>query len=78
VKTTIELGLFFLSIQLFVNDSNGLLDALKIQKTDVLGFSLGSLITLELTITHPEKVNRLVLYGSCSDGKDSVSPSPEV
>jgi pimeloyl-ACP methyl ester carboxylesterase len=40
-----------------------LLNALKIQKTaDVLGFSMGSFVAQELTVTHPEKVIRLVLY----------------
>ncbi len=57
------------SIQQFTNDTNGLLDALKIPKADVLGFSLGSLIAQELTITHPEKVNKLVLYGSSCGGR---------
>ncbi len=53
-----------------------MLDALKIPKADVLGFSLGSLIAQELTIIHPEKVNKLVLYGSSCGGKDSVPSSP--
>jgi pimeloyl-ACP methyl ester carboxylesterase len=32
------------STQQFANDTAGLLDALKIQKTDVLGYSLGSFV----------------------------------
>jgi hypothetical protein len=35
----------------------GLLDALKIQKADVLGYSLGSFVAQQLTVTHPKKVN---------------------
>ena len=50
------------SIQQFANDTVGLLDALKIQKTDVLGFSMGSFVAQGLTLMHPEKVNRLILY----------------
>jgi len=38
-----------------------LLDALAIQKADVLGYSLGSLIAQELTLMHPDKVNKLIL-----------------
>ena len=50
------------SIQQFANDSAGLLDALKIQKADVMGHSMGSFITQQLTLTHPEKVNSLCLF----------------
>jgi pimeloyl-ACP methyl ester carboxylesterase len=64
------------SIQQFTNDTNGLLDALKIHKADVLGFSMGSEIAQQLAVTHPEKVNRLVLYASSCGGKESVPPSP--
>jgi pimeloyl-ACP methyl ester carboxylesterase len=39
----------------FANDTAGLLDALKIQKADVLGFSMASFIAQELTLLHPEK-----------------------
>src|SRR5215469_18602922 len=44
------------SIQQLANDTAGLLDALKIQKADVLGYSLGSYIAQQLIVTHPEKV----------------------
>ena len=56
----------------------GFLDALKIQRTDVLGFSMGSFIAQELTLLYPEKVNRLVLYGGSCGGKDGIPQSPEV
>ena len=39
------------------NDTAGLLDALKIPKADVLGYSLGSFITQQFAIMHPEKVS---------------------
>ena len=51
---------------------------LKIQKTDVLGYSLGSFVAQQLTLTHPEKVNRLILLGASCGGKASIPPSPEV
>ncbi|MFL6420470.1 MAG: alpha/beta fold hydrolase [Nitrososphaeraceae archaeon] len=66
------------SIQQFANDTAGLLDGLKIQKADVLGFSMGSFVAQQLTVTHPEKVNRLILYGASCGGKEGISPSPEV
>ena len=64
------------SIQQFANDSAGLLDALKIQKADVMGHSMGSFIAQQLTLTHPEKVNRLVLVSSTCGGKGSIPNTP--
>ena len=64
------------SIQQFANDSAGLLDALKIQKANVLGYSMGSFIAQQLTLTHPEKVDRLVLVASTCGGKESIPNSP--
>jgi pimeloyl-ACP methyl ester carboxylesterase len=66
------------SIQQFANDTAGLLDALKIQKADVLGYSLGSFIAQQLAVTHPDKVNRLVLVAASCGGKESIPRSPEV
>jgi len=66
------------SIQQLANDTAGLLDALKIQKVDVLGYSLGSFVAQQLSVTHPEKVNRLILVAASCGGKESVPPSPQV
>jgi len=41
-----------------------LLDALGIEKTDLVGNSFGGALALRLTIDHPDRVNRLVLMGS--------------
>ncbi len=64
------------SIQQFANDTAGLLDALKIQKADVMGHSMGSFIAQQLTLTHPEKVNRLVLVSSTCGGKENIPNTP--
>ena len=66
------------SIQQLANDTAGLLDALKIQKADVLGYSLGSFVAQQLTVTHPEKVNRLILVAASCGGKESVPPNPQL
>jgi pimeloyl-ACP methyl ester carboxylesterase len=66
------------SILQFANDTAGLLDALKIQKADVLGFSMGSFIAQELALLHLGKVNRLVLYGASCGGKENIPQSPQV
>jgi pimeloyl-ACP methyl ester carboxylesterase len=65
------------TIEQLANDTAGLLDALKIPKADVLGYSLGSWIAEQLTITYPEKVNSLVLIGSSCGGKDTIPKPPE-
>ena len=66
------------SIVQFANDTAGLLDTLKIQKADVLGFSMASFIAQELALLHPDKVNRLVLYGASCGGKENIPQSQEV
>jgi pimeloyl-ACP methyl ester carboxylesterase len=67
----------FTSEQL-ANDTAGLLDALKIPKADVLGYSLGSFVAQQLIVSHPEKVNRLILVAASCGGKESIPRSPEL
>jgi pimeloyl-ACP methyl ester carboxylesterase len=66
------------SIQQLANDTAGLLDALKIQKVDVLGYSLGSFVAQQLTVSHPEKVNRLILVAASCGGKEGIPRSSEL
>jgi pimeloyl-ACP methyl ester carboxylesterase len=63
--------------QQLANDTAGLLDALKIPKADVIGYSLGSYLAQQLTIIYPNKVNSLVLIGSSCGGKDHTPKPPE-
>jgi pimeloyl-ACP methyl ester carboxylesterase len=65
------------TIEQLANDTAGLLDALKIQNANVLGYSLGSSIAEQLTITNPEKVSRLVLVASSCGGADRMPKPPE-
>jgi pimeloyl-ACP methyl ester carboxylesterase len=60
------------SIHQFANDTAGLLDALVIEKADVLGYSLGSLVAQQLAVTQPEKINRLILIAASCGGKESI------
>ena len=61
--------------QQLATDAAGLLDALKIPKADVMGYSLGSFIAQQITMMYPDKVNSLVLVGSSCGGKDHT-PKP--
>ena len=63
------------SIQLLANDTAGLMDALKIQEVDVFGYSMGSFVAQQLTVTNPEKANRLILVAATCGGKDGI-PKP--
>ncbi|WP_230971508.1 alpha/beta fold hydrolase [Nitrogeniibacter aestuarii] len=66
------------SMDNWVDQAVGLLDALDIQKTDLVGNSFGGALALALTIRHPERVRRLVLMGSVgvpfeiTEGLDAV------
>ena len=48
----------------WVGQAVGFLDALEIEKTDLVGNSFGGALALALTIRHPQRVRRLVLMGS--------------
>lgn len=49
------------SIKLFVDDTVGLMDALKIEKAHIFGHSMGGNIAQELVFNYPEKVGKLIL-----------------
>jgi pimeloyl-ACP methyl ester carboxylesterase len=66
------------SISQFANDTLGLLDALRISKADVLGWSMGGFIAQQLALTYPDKINNLILYAtSCGGANDRPTP-PEL
>jgi len=48
----------------WVQQAVDLLDALKIEQTDLVGNSFGGALALALAIAHPKRVRRLVLMGS--------------
>jgi len=63
------------SVQVLANDTAGLMDALKIQKANILGYSLGTFITQQFAIIHPEKVSSIILIAGSCGGKDGI-PKP--
>ena len=63
------------SISQFANDTSGLLDALRISKADVLGWSEGGFIAQQLALTYPDKVDNLILYATSCGGPDD-RPTP--
>ena len=66
------------TIKLFADDTRGLLDALGIERTYVLGWSLGTYIAQELTLRYPDRVEKLILYAGDPGGKEAIYPDPEI
>ncbi len=66
------------TIELFADDTRGLLDALGIERAHVLGWSLGTYIAQELTLRYPDRVEKLILYAGDCGGKEAIYPSPEI
>lgn len=61
-----------LSYTNFASDVAGVLKHLKIEKADVIGYSLGGTIGLEFVIKHPEMVKNLVVISSVFKDKGWV------
>src|SRR5665647_1801423 len=57
--------------KLYSDDVIGLLDALGVKKVNVLGWSMGSLIAMELLLDHPQRILKAVLNGTSIDGSDA-------
>jgi pimeloyl-ACP methyl ester carboxylesterase len=66
------------TIKQFADDMAGLLEALKIKKADVIGWSMGGMIVQELALAYPDKVGRLVISSSTCGGIQSKPPAQEV
>jgi pimeloyl-ACP methyl ester carboxylesterase len=54
--------------KLFADDVIGLLDDLGVEKTHVIGFSMGSTITQQLLLSYPQRFNKAVIYATSTDG----------
>ncbi|MCP4907606.1 MAG: alpha/beta hydrolase [bacterium] len=63
-----------LSYSLMAADMVALLDTLEIEKADVVGWSGGGMDGIEMAIRYPDRVGRLVTYGS-SFHPDGLEPS---
>jgi pimeloyl-ACP methyl ester carboxylesterase len=59
------------TIKLFAEDVIGLLDSLHIQKANVLGYSMGSIVTQQLLLTYPQRINKAIIYGTSIDGSNA-------
>ncbi|HBM16320.1 MAG TPA: alpha/beta hydrolase [Lentisphaeria bacterium] len=56
--------------KLFADDVISLLETLKVKKTNVLGYSMGSTITQELLLEYPQRFNKAIIYATTTDGSN--------
>lgn len=61
---------------IMAEDARKLLDYLDIERTDVMGYSMGARISAFLTLNHPDRVNR-VIFGGLGYGMISGVGDPE-
>jgi class 3 adenylate cyclase/pimeloyl-ACP methyl ester carboxylesterase len=57
-----------ISFEAFVRDLEAVVDAAGVEKFDLLAISQGCAVSIAYAARHPERVNRLVLYGGYSVG----------
>lgn len=60
------------------NDTDQLIQKLKLNKPTVIGISMGGMIAQQLAVAHPNDVGHLVLINTAIAGHQSVPPSKEV
>ncbi|MFW9948966.1 MAG: alpha/beta fold hydrolase [Candidatus Thorarchaeota archaeon] len=62
------------TMEKFADDTKKLLDFLKIEKTHVIGWSLGGMIAQHFVLKYPEKVNKLVLIATVHEYPTEEGP----
>ncbi len=66
------------SARMMADDTIGLMDALDIDKTYLLGFSMGGCIAQEIVLNYPNRITKLVLTSTWSGPSHGiVTPIPE-
>lgn len=64
-----------LSYHLMADDMVSLLDVLKVQRTDVVGWSDGGIIALDLAMRYPERVRKIIAISANYDVGGLVNPA---
>ncbi len=66
------------SIADLADDAAAVLKALRVERANVVGISMGGFISLELTLRYPQLVAKLVLVSTSAGGLGSVPASPRL
>ncbi|WP_319469011.1 alpha/beta hydrolase [uncultured Pseudodesulfovibrio sp.] len=56
-----------LTMKLMASDAAELLKAIGIDRADVMGWSMGSIIAQEMALAYPDRVGKMILYGTAVD-----------
>jgi pimeloyl-ACP methyl ester carboxylesterase len=64
-----------LTIDAMANQTSALIDTLKLGRSNVLGWSMGSMIAQALAVLHPTQVRRLILAASFPGNGTTIRPS---
>jgi len=62
------------TIKMMADDIVSLMDVLNIERAHVLGFSMGGMIAQEVALNYPQRVEKLILWGTACGGRKSVPP----
>lgn len=62
------------SIDRFTEDTAGLIEALGLDRANVMGWSLGGDVALNLAVRYPERIIKLVVYAGDCGGQYKVDP----
>ena len=65
------------TIKMLADDLAGLMEALNIQKSHILGVSMGGFIAQDFALGYPQKVDKLVLVSTSAGGAEHVPMSQE-
>jgi pimeloyl-ACP methyl ester carboxylesterase/DNA-binding winged helix-turn-helix (wHTH) protein len=67
-----------MSFEAWVQDLEAVADASGVERFHLLGISQGGAVAVEYTVRHPERVDRLILYGAYSRGRIARGESAQV
>lgn len=62
------------TLDIFADDVRGLMDFLKIDKANIIGWSLGGMIVQKFALKYPERLNKLVLLLTVPGTPDESGP----
>jgi pimeloyl-ACP methyl ester carboxylesterase/DNA-binding winged helix-turn-helix (wHTH) protein len=66
-----------LSFESWVRDLEAVVDAERLERFSLLGISQGCAVAIAYTVRHPERVDKLVLYGGYAVGRGLRNMSPQ-
>ncbi|MDD9967309.1 MAG: alpha/beta hydrolase [Myxococcales bacterium] len=63
-----------ITADLWASDAIAVLDALGIERTSLLGYSMGGRVAQQLMVDHPERLERIILLSATVGGPEGVPP----